>query len=427
VVAPLPALSTGDVVSGRYKVEAHLGSGATSAVWRARDLDLGRVVALKVLHGAGVDPQLAGRFEREGQILGRLSHPSVVPVYATGNDGGRPYLVMAYVDGMSLDRVLAEGPLSVDDALDLAADVAAGLAAAHRAGVVHRDVKPANIVCGTDGVPRLVDFGIARADDLTAMTQADSVLGTASYLSPEQARGEVPGPASDVYALGCVLHEALTGRPPFEGDSPLSVAYKHVHDDPAPLRSLRPEVPGAVEAVVLRALAKAPADRYPSGAELEADLRRARRGEAPVRATEATQAVPAVTDVPADATMLMPAVAAGVMGTTGIPAAADASGGPEVIDPSPLVEPEPPTPHPWGIAAGAVAAAVVVIALLLSTMGGGGDGGTPAGATDRPATTTSTTAAVQVTATVPTTLPVQVQVKAPKAPKPGKGKGHGKG
>ncbi|MCU1485800.1 MAG: Stk1 [Actinomycetia bacterium] len=385
-------------MSGRYRLESHLGSGATSAVWRARDLDLGRVVALKALLGAGVDPQLAGRFEREGQILGRLSHPNVVPVFATGNDSGRPYLVMAFVDGKSFDRVLAEGPMAVDDALDLAADVAAGLAAAHRAGVVHRDVKPANIVCGNDGVPRLVDFGIARADDLTAMTRADSVLGTASYLSPEQARGEVPGPASDVYAVGCVLYEALTGNPPFRGDSPLSVAYKHVHDEPPPVRSLRPEVPAAVEAVVLRALAKSPADRYPDGAALEADLRRARRGEgAPT--TDVTQAVAVV---PADATMIMPAMAA-----------AEPM---EVIDPSPLVEAEPRSPHPWGIAAGAVAAAIVVIALLIGSLGGGGN--TPSGATDSSTSTTSTTA-VTIAVTVPTTLPVHVKV-----PKPGKG--HGK-
>jgi len=319
-----------------------------------------------------------------------------VPVFATGKDDGRPYLVMAFVDGKSLDQVLAEGPMAVDHALDLAADVAAGLAAAHRAGVVHRDVKPANIVCGNDGVPRLVDFGIARADDLTAMTRADSVLGTASYLSPEQARGEVPGPASDVYALGCVLHEALTGKPPFQGDSPLAVAYKHVHDEPATVRSLRPEVPVAVEAVVLRALAKSPADRYPDGAELEADLRRARRGEAPAGTTDVTEALAPVS---ATATMVMPAVAA-----------AEPM---EVIDPSPLVEAEPRSPHPWGIAAGAVAAAIVVIALLIGSLGGGG-GDTPTGATDD--STTTTTA---VTITVPTTLPVHV-----KLPKPGKG--HGK-
>jgi serine/threonine-protein kinase len=400
VTAPLPNLTAGDVVSGRYRLEAHLGSGATSAVWRARDLDLGRVVALKALFGAGVDPQLASRFEREGTILGRLSHPNVVPVFATGNDGGRPYLVMAYVDGLSVDHALADGPLPVEEALDLAADIAAGLAAAHRAGVVHRDVKPANIVRGSDGVPRLVDFGIARADDLTSMTRADSVLGTATYLSPEQARGEVPSPASDVYALGCVLYEALTGHPPFEADSPLAVAYRHVHDAPAPPRSLRPEIPPGVEAVVLRSLAKDPFDRYPTGAELEDDLRRVRRGEAPLVASDETAALTPVAAAPADATMLLPAV--------------DAA---EVIDPSPLAEPAPRSARPWWIGA-AAAAAALVLALVLGNLGGGGGSGSPAGATDHPSSTT-TTVATLVTAP-PTTV-------APAPPVTGKpGKGHGK-
>jgi hypothetical protein len=421
---PLPNLAAGTVVSGRYRLESHLGSGATSAVWRARDLDLGRLVAIKALFGSGVDPDLAGRFEREGQILGRLSHPNVVPVFATGNDAGRPYLVMAYVDGQSLDRVLADGPLPVDDALALAADVAAGLAAAHRAGVVHRDVKPANIVCGTDGVPRLVDFGIARADDLTAMTRADSVLGTASYLSPEQARGEVPGPSSDVYALGCVLYELLTGRPPFQGDSPLGVAYKHVHEAPVPPRSLRPDVPPVVEAVVLRSLAKSPADRYPGGAELEADLRRARAGEAPAAATAAMAPlsadetvamapVAATAAMPADGTMLLPAVGAVATGAVGAA---------EVIDPSPLAPAQRRSRRPWGIAA-AAAAAIVVLALLLGHLGGNGGSGTPASADDGATSTSIATTTTLVTTTVatapPTTAPVRVRVGKP-------GKGHGK-
>jgi serine/threonine-protein kinase len=389
----LPAFTTGDVVSGRYKLEAHLGSGATSAVWRARDLDLGRVVALKVLHGAGVDPELAGRFEREGVVLGRLSHPNVVPVFANGTDEGRPYLVMAYIEGPSLDRVLAEGPLPVDEAMALAADVAAGLAAAHAAGVVHRDVKPANIVLSDDGVPHLVDFGIARADDLTAMTRADHVLGTASYLSPEQARGEVPGPATDVYALGCVLHELLTGRPPFTGDTPLAVAYKHVHDDPPRI----PRVPDDVEAVVRRALAKDPAERYATGAAFEAAL----RGSGTEDATQALTIPPA-----ANATMVMPAVAAEVAEV------AEPRPEPiEVIDPSPLVEPEPRQRHGWGIAVASCAAAVLVLALLLASLGGNGGGGTPADATDHPPSTTTTVAPT-------TTTTVLVHVELPKAPKP---------
>ncbi|MCU1375154.1 MAG: serine/threonine protein kinase [Actinomycetia bacterium] len=393
MTSPLPALSAGTVVSGRYKLEAHLGSGATSSVWRARDLDLGRLVALKALLGADVEPELANRFGREGTILARLSHPNVVPVLASGTHDGRPYLVMTLVDGESLAAKLQGGPMPVDDALDLAAAVAAGLGAAHRAGVVHRDVKPANIVCGHDGIPRLVDFGIARAADLTSMTMADSVLGTASYLSPEQARGEVPGPASDVYALGCVLYEMLTGHPPFEADSPLGVAYKHVHDVPTSPRSRRPEVPAAVDALVLRCLAKEPADRYADGAVLEADLRRVRAGDDPAATTAGVPSVPLAA---LDHTMVMPAVAAAPSG--------------EVIDPSPLAPPRPVDHRRWGIAA-AAAAAVIVLGLLFSTMGGGGKGaGTPAGATNDPSTSTTTTTIAPIV-TVPITLPAVPHAK----------------
>ncbi|MCU1377872.1 MAG: serine/threonine protein kinase [Acidimicrobiales bacterium] len=397
VHSPLPALTAGAVVSRRYRLEAHLGSGATSAVWRARDLDLGRVVALKALLGADVDPELANRFQRESTILGRLSHPNVVPVLGSGDDEGRPYLIMELVDGISMAAVLDRGTMPVDEALDLVADVAAGLGAAHRAGVVHRDVKPANIVCGHDGVPRLVDFGIARAADLTSMTMADSVLGTASYLSPEQARGEVPGPASDVYALGCVLFEALTGRPPFEADSPLGVAYRHVHDAPISPRVLRPEVPAPVEAIVLRCLAKDPGDRYAHGAELEAALRRVRAGEALADAAATVSTV----STASNGTMVMPVVAAAPAG--------------ELIDPSPLAEPPLANHRRWGIAAVA-AVAVVVLGLLLGNMGGD-SAGTPGGATNQP---TSTTTSVATLITAPPTT------AAPAPPARGKKK-HGKG
>ena len=355
-------LAPGVVLSGRYRLEERLGTGATASVWRARDLDLGRSVAVKALLGDDVDPELARRFEREGQILARLTHRNLVPVYATGEHDGRQYLVMELVDGLSLHEVLRDGPVPVDDAVSLVADVAAGLAAAHHAGIVHRDVKPANILCGTDGTPRLVDFGIARAEDITSVTRADVVIGTANYLSPEQARGDVPGPPSDVYALGCVLQELLTGRPPFAADSPVATAYRHVHDDPDPLG---PDVPAGVAAVVARCLEKEPALRYATAADLEHDLRRVAAGDAPL---------------PVETTMVLPPVE--VVGTG------------EVIDPAPLVE----TRHRpvWPIVAAVAAVAVV---LVLGALGLAGDGDPPSA--DADPTTTST-----VVTTTTTTIPL---------------------
>ena len=370
----MTVLEVGAVISGRYRLEARLGAGATAAVWRARDVDLGRVVALKLLLESGVEPELANRFEREGTILARLDHPNLVRVLAAGTDEGRPYLVMELVDGVALDARL-DGPMPVDEAVALVADVAAGLAAAHRSGVVHRDVKPANIVCGHDGSPRLVDFGIARVSDLTAMTRANAVLGTATYLSPEQARGEVPGPASDVYALGCVFYLLLTGRPPFQGDSPVAVAYQQVHDEPVPPSTLRPDVPPWVEAVVLRCLAKAPADRYPTAAELETALR------------PDPGATALLTPTSGD-TMLLPAVEA--------TAAA-------------ALPPSVPSSR-WGVLVLAGVGAFLAAFLLVGYLGRDSGNAHP------PTTTTTTTTTI---ATTTTTI-------APPVTKPPKGKGHGK-
>jgi serine/threonine-protein kinase len=408
--APQPELRAGDVVSGRYRLVDHLGAGSTATVWRARDLDLGRDVALKVLLGSGVDPDLAARFQREGVVLARLNHPNVVPVLASGVDEGRPYLVMELIDGQALDTRLREGRLPVDDALDLVADVAAGLGAAHRAGVIHRDVKPANIVCDQGGVPRLVDFGIARVSDMTSMTRAHTVLGTAHYLSPEQARGEQLGPESDVYALGCVLFALLTGAPPFEADSHVAVAYRHVHDEPPAPSTLRPEVPAEVDAIVLRCLAKWPAGRYPTASDLETDLRRVRAGEPLAPVDQVTASIPVTPVAASGATMVLPAVAAAE------PGAVDAVGvgGGEVIDRSPLVEATPSPHRPWGVLA-AVAAGLVVLAFLLSGFGGADPLSTPPAPIDFKAiTTTTTTVAVPATTAPPVT-----------AVRQGKGK-HGK-
>jgi serine/threonine-protein kinase len=370
-------LVQGAVLSDRYRLESRLGAGATASVWAARDLELGRVVALKALLSEGVHPELAWRFEREGAILGRLDHPNLVTVFATGEDDGRPYLVMQLVEGVPLNEVLADGPLPTEEAVRLVADVAAGVAAAHQAGVVHRDLKPANILCRPDGSPVVVDFGVARADDLTTVTRADVVVGTANYLAPEQARGESPGPPADVYALGCVLQETLTGRPPLTADSAIAVAYRHVHDQPDPLPA---DVPPGIAAVVARCLAKSPADRYPTAAELETDLR---AGGAP-------------------ATMVLPPVTV-------------AAGG-EIIDPAPLA-PGPERQVPWRLVV-AIAAAILLLAVALGSLGGGSDHGTPA---DARTTTTTTVATTTTTAAPTTTLPPPPP--QPRAPHQKRGKG----
>jgi eukaryotic-like serine/threonine-protein kinase len=392
VAEVLHDLNAGAEISGRYRLERPLGSGATAAVWQARDLDLGRTVALKLLLGDGVAPELAARFEREASILGRLSHPNVVPVLGTGTHGGRPYLVMELVDGESLQHVLRRGPMDVDAAVELVAEIASGLAAAHAAGVVHRDVKPANILCPTSGSPRLVDFGIARVDDLTSITGTHFVIGTASYLSPEQARGEVPRPASDVYSLGCVLFEALTGEPPFGGDTAVAVAYRHVHEPPRSPLELRPEITPAVAAVVERCLAKEVSMRYPSGVELEAALRGAILGSNQTDEPATTSLIAPVRD----ATMVMP------------PVAPDA----ELIDPSPLAPVEEPDRR-WIVVAGLAAATIVLLVVLALPLAAGSD-------TDSRGSTTESTFRPPPSLATTTTLPATTVAPAPKG-----GKGHG--
>lgn len=411
MVDELATLGAGAVLAGRYRLDRRVGSGGTSTVWRAHDLTLDRPVAVKALLDGGVEEALAGRFEREASILARLDHPNVVPVLASGMDDGRPYLVMELIEGQPLSRVLGAGPLPLDDALALVADVAAGLAAAHRAGVVHRDVKPANIVCGSDGSPRLVDFGIARSSDLSTMTMPAAVLGTASYLAPEQARGETPTPATDVYALGCVLYACLTGRPPFEADGPLAVAYRHVHDQPVAPGARRDGIPPEVDAFVLRALAKEASARPSDAGVFERELRRLRRGEAvapEAAASEVTVVVPAV-----DATLLLPAVggAAEVV---------------EPIDPAPLAPAAPRPPwHRRGRLVAAVAAAVFVLSLLVAGALSGDDA-RPAVA-DAPApSSTSTTMAATTTAPVLAGEPSEGREAGPPATPGGKGKKAGK-
>jgi serine/threonine-protein kinase len=293
------------VLNGRYQLHRQLGRGGMATVFLAHDQLLDRPVAVKVLNAdiAG-DPSFAERFRREAQRAGQLNHPNIVGVYDYAEEDGTYFIVMEYIEGRSLDEILrAEGPLHPDRAADVATDIAAALALAHRNGVVHRDIKPGNVMIAQgSGQVKVTDFGIAKAvGGGTELTQAGTVMGTASYFSPEQAQGKSLDPRSDLYSLGVVLYEMTVGRPPFVGDTPVAIAYQHVQEKPAPPRSVNPNVPPALEAITLKLLAKDPTLRYPSAEDLRADLRRFREG--------ATLPAAGATAVAAAATTAMPPTA----------------------------------------------------------------------------------------------------------------------
>ncbi|MFL6078254.1 MAG: Stk1 family PASTA domain-containing Ser/Thr kinase, partial [Mycobacteriales bacterium] len=289
-------MTDGRLLGGRYQLGGLLGYGGMAEVHRGRDLRLGRDVAIKVLRNdLARDSTFQARFRREAQNAAQLNHPAIVAVYDTGedrfgepgNEGTLPYIVMEYVEGRTLREILqSEGRLLPERALEITADVCAALEFSHRNGIIHRDVKPGNVMVTRTGAVKVMDFGIARALSSTAatMTQTSAVIGTAQYLSPEQARGETVDARSDVYSTGCLLYELLVGHPPFTGDSPVAVAYQHVREDPIPPSHLNPDVSPSVDAVVLKALAKNPANRYQSAAEMRQDLVRAAAGR-PVMAT----------------------------------------------------------------------------------------------------------------------------------------------
>ncbi|BAC16843.1 PASTA domain protein [Corynebacterium efficiens YS-314] len=272
------------VIADRYELGASIGSGGMSEVFAATDLLIGREVAVKMLRtDLAKDVNFRERFRREAQNAGKLSHPSIVAVFDTGEvdrDGiSVPYIVMERVHGRDLrDIVREDGPYSPSQAATIMIPVCHALQSSHEAGIIHRDVKPANIMINNTGGVKVMDFGIARAldDSTSAMTQTAAVIGTAQYLSPEQARGKPADARSDVYAAGCVLYELVTGRPPFEGESPFAVAYQHVQEEPTPpseyISDLSPTAALNVDAVVLTAMAKHPADRYQTAAEMAADL-----------------------------------------------------------------------------------------------------------------------------------------------------------
>ncbi len=283
-------MTTPRLLSNRYELGDTLGYGGMSEVHKGRDVRLGRDVAVKVLRAdLARDPQFQERFRREAQNAAALNHPAIVAVYDTGETrtehGPLPYIVMEYVDGRTLrDIVKTEGPLPGQRAMEIMADVCAALDFSHRHGIVHRDVKPANVMLTKTGAVKVMDFGIARAvhDGQAAVTQTAAVIGTAQYLSPEQARGEQVDARSDVYAAGCVLFELLTGEPPFTGDSPVAVAYQHVREDPKPPSALNPRVNPALDAIVLKAMSKGAPNRYQSAAEMRTDLVRVLSGQRPL-------------------------------------------------------------------------------------------------------------------------------------------------
>jgi serine/threonine-protein kinase len=342
------------LLGGRYQVGELLGYGGMAEVHRGRDLRLGRDVAIKMLRtDLARDDTFQLRFRREAQNAASLNHPAIVAVYDTGEERGSsgeslPYIVMEYVNGRTLKEVLAiEGRLMPRRALEIVAEICSALEFSHRHGIIHRDIKPGNVMLTQTGQIKVMDFGIARAlaNNGSTMTQTSAVIGTAQYLSPEQARGESVDARSDVYATGCVLYELLCGQPPFVGDSPVSVAYQHVREDARPPSLLNRDVPPPIDAVVLKALAKNPLNRYQSAAEMRADLLRAAAGR-PVYAE---------------------------------PVLPDHAGATRMMRPGPPGGPIPGRPeprrktNPWaivGISALSVAAVVALVIGLLSMRGG---------------------------------------------------------
>ena len=262
-----------EVLGERYELGESIGRGGMATIYRGRDKRMERVVAIKVLREVySTDPKFVTRFQREAKAASALQHPNIVQVYDYGQTDGNYFIVMELVEGTDLRRYLrSRGVLAVDRAIIIAHDVALGLGAAHRRGIVHRDVKPQNVLVGRDGSIKLTDFGIASVyKDINAerLTTTGMTLGTVQYYAPEQAQGEIVNPAADVYALGIVMYEMLTGRPPFDGDTPVAVAMQHIQDIPTPPTYLNPNIPPALEEIIMRCLEKDPEKRFRDGSTL---------------------------------------------------------------------------------------------------------------------------------------------------------------
>ncbi|WP_209066971.1 Stk1 family PASTA domain-containing Ser/Thr kinase [Arthrobacter pigmenti] len=299
-------VSSDKVLNGRYEVGELIGRGGMADVHLGRDIRLGRSVAIKVLRqDLARDPLFQSRFRREAQAVAALNHSTIVSVYDTGEEEveGRshddvrvPFIVMEYVAGRTLRDLLRAGDLTPESSVEYILGVLSALEYSHRAGIVHRDIKPANVMITPEGQVKVMDFGIARAiaDSAATMTQTQAVIGTAQYLSPEQARGETVDARSDLYSAGCLLYELLTGRPPFVGDSPVSVAYQHVRETPRPAREVNDSIPRSIEAVLKIALEKDRAQRFQSAAEFRSALVDARKGITPGAVGMPTEAMASV-------------------------------------------------------------------------------------------------------------------------------------
>ena len=297
------ARMAGDLIAGRYRLHETLGRGPMSSVWLAEDEELGRRVAVKTL-APSAD---RSRFEREARAAAALSHPNICAVYDYGEADGKPFMVLEYLPNGSLEERLKAGPLADDETVRIATELAAGLAHAHARGLVHRDLKPANVLFDVEGRAKIADFGIARMADNLGLTEAGTVLGTASYISPEQAAGQPAGPASDVYSFGVILFRMLTGRLPFVSTNAMELVRMHRDDEPPAVADVRPDVPPRLESITTAALAKDPADRPADGAALLRELR-GDPGDATIVAAPGAFPPPAETDA---TQVLRPTAAAG--------------------------------------------------------------------------------------------------------------------
>jgi eukaryotic-like serine/threonine-protein kinase len=389
------------VLGNRYEVGELLGRGGMAEVHIGRDTRLSRVVAIKLLRvDLARDATFQARFRREAQSAAALNHPAIVAVYDTGEEqivegGGGivalPYIVMEYVEGRTLRDLMHDGrPLDVETALDVTARVLSALDYSHRSGIVHRDIKPANVMVTPNGDVKVMDFGIARAiaDSSSTMTQTQAVIGTAQYLSPEQARGETVDARSDLYSAGCLLYELLTGRPPFVAESPVAVAYQHVREEPQPPSVYNPAVPESVDQVVLHALAKDRATRYQTAADFRADIEAAMAGR-PISAVAGPAAAGAAT------TQFLGAAGAGTRtmqpvtepySATGQPSTGTMPVGGGMLPGSPVEEeygygtrqdqrpPEPTRGHGWSYVLLALGVLIVagLVAFTISKIGGSG-------------------------------------------------------